>query len=211
MVLLLLIVIFLITTAFVWFDGLWSAAISLITVMLSGLVAMNYFEPLAAMFDGMLSSYTYFFDFLSLWILFVVTFAILRAIAGLLSKYRIRFDLPVEIAGRSILAVWVGWILVCFTCTTLHTAPLGRNSFGGSFQKDLPVSDGTVGLPGGLFLGMAPDRKWLGFVQSRSEGALKTWNPNPFDPKGEFIIKYRSRRTKLEQHVNQTGTMRVRK
>ena len=61
----------------------------------------------------------------------------------------------------------------------------------------------------GDFLGTAPDRQWLGFMQNRSRWALSKFNPREFDPKSEFIFKYGSRRANLEAHCNEKKALRV--
>ena len=67
--------------------------------------------------------------------------------------------------------------------------------------------------------GAAPDRQWLGFVQSRSWAASDTstngalarwWGQRTFDPESRFIFKYGARRKKLEEHNKENSTMRVR-
>ena len=179
--------IFFICVAMLWNEGMWSNALTLINAVLAALVATNYFEPAAAALDksGRLPTYTYLLDYLVLWGIFFVAFTVFRAFTDAISKYRVRFKLPVEQAGRVIFAAATGWVLVCLALMTLHTAPLARTSFRGSFQQE-PLSNN--------FLGMAPDRMWLGFVQSRSMGALSSDPPVVFDPQSEFIMKYGSRR-----------------
>ena len=85
-----------------------------------------------------------------------------------LSRYRVRFRMPVEHTGRVVFAAWTGWVILCFVVFSLHTAPLARSPFRGGFAQE-PLSNNFVGL--------APDRIWLGFMQSRSEGALSRRNP----------------------------------
>jgi hypothetical protein len=66
----------------------------------------------------------------------------------------------------------------------------------------------------GSFMGMAPERMWLGFAHSRSRGALsrgnfsgethpedENLNVEAFDPRGEFPIKYHDRRVKYENET----------
>ena len=53
-------------------EGMWSNAVRLINIVTAGLVAMNFFEPLARWLTDWQPSYTYLWDFLSLWGLFVV-------------------------------------------------------------------------------------------------------------------------------------------
>src|SRR6185295_12831727 len=88
------------TTAALWFQGLWSAAITLINLLLAMLIATNFWEPVCSLIEGYGGkSLTYLLDFMVLWLLFGASFAILRAITDLLSSERVKFDLPVEMAG----------------------------------------------------------------------------------------------------------------
>ena len=196
-----LLLVFAAAVAGIWFQGLWSAAITLINLLLAMLLATNLFEPicwLVELVGG--KSLTYLLDFCILWVLFAVFFSIFRGITDLLSWNRVQFDLPVEMAGRSVLALWCGWLVVCFTAFTLQTAPLGVENPLGAWSSP---ADKT-------FLGIGPDRLWLGLVQMTSRGALArgnfTGNSHPtdqnlnvetFDPNSEFLIKYHDRRAKF--------------
>jgi hypothetical protein len=196
---LVLILIFLIVAAAAWFQGLWSSIITLINLLLAMMLAFNYFEPLANLIEQQNRSYTYLVDFLALWGIFVVSFGLLRLFTDLLSRKRMVFDFWTETVGRSILALWVAWLFVSFTCATMHTAPLGPHPLG--FQQT---------TTSGNFLGMAPGRGWLAFMQSRSRGALSRGESDPsrrsplpedqnvnariFDPESRFILKYYQRR-----------------
>jgi hypothetical protein len=201
MMLLFLFLVFLITAAALWFQGLWSCAITLINLIFAMLLATNFFEPVSSLFEmfGM-SSFTYLLDFIVLWFLFGFFYLFLRLITDLLSRTRVKFDLPVEMAGRSILAIWCAWLVVCFTAFSLQMAPLNSESPLGAWQT--PNS--------GEFLGLSPSRMWLRFMQSRSRGALargkfsdrpvhpndQNANVEAFDPLSEFPLKYRDRRQK---------------
>ena len=55
-------------------------------MLLAMMLAFNYFEPLAAMLDGMEPSYTYLWDFLALWGLFAISFGLLRVVTDMLSR-----------------------------------------------------------------------------------------------------------------------------
>jgi hypothetical protein len=185
--------------AMLWNEGLWSNLISLVNVMIAGLVATSLWEPLATWLDGLIPRGTYLWDFAALWFVFGLTYVIMRAITDLLSRVRVRFKLPVDWVGGILGAVWVGWILVCFTSVTLHTAPLAKNFLRGDFY-DTPDDK--------IFWNMfAPDRQWLGFAQQLSRGSLSTHAPegrgdeegrNVLDPQGEFIQKYAQRRADYE-------------
>ena len=69
---LVLLLVFVSAVAFLFNAGLWSNALTLINVITAGLIAMNYFEPLADRLEKWSPGYRYFWDFLSIWLVFVV-------------------------------------------------------------------------------------------------------------------------------------------
>ena len=170
-------------------EGLWSNTLSLINTIFGAIIATNYYENLADFFEGYFPTLTYWWDFLALWALFALSVGLIRELTDRLSRTRVRFKKPIEQSGRVAAAALTGWVVVCFFLFSLHTAPLSRNSFGGAFQETPTASN--------FFL--SPDRLWLGFMQSRSEGALATSPPNVFDPKSEFILKYGERRERYSK------------
>jgi hypothetical protein len=175
------------TVAGVWFQGLWSAAVTLVNLLLAMIVATSFYEPICTAIErvGAAASYTYLLDFIVLWILFAIAFGILRSITDLISSKSVKFDLPVEMAGRSVLALFCGWLMVVFVAFSLQMAPLNAESPLGAFAT-----------PGARsFLGFAPDRMWLGFMYSRSRpGAL---GGNQFDANADFPLRYHDRRVKF--------------
>ena len=198
-----LFLVFLITAAALWFQGVWNIALTLINMILAMLIATNFFEPLCTFIEGLGgASFTYLLDFLVLWILFAVVFGILRLFSDMLSKKAVKFNMPVEMAGRTILAIWCGYLMVTFTAFSMQMAPLDNVTPMGAFETPTSTS----------FLGMAPDRQWLGFMQSRSRGALArgnySGNTHPddqglnvetFDPHSEIPLRYRQRRENYQK------------
>ena len=180
-----LILVWLVCIAMLWNEGMWSNCITLVNVLLSAMLAMNQFEPLADAMDDMAPSFTYVWDYLSIWFIFFLSFILLRGATDQTSKYRVKFIMPIEQAGRVISVVLIGWIMVCLTLTSLHTAPLARTAVRGSFQAE-PMSNN--------FLGLAPDRMFLGFIQHRSQNALSNSPATPFDKEGDYVYKYGGRR-----------------
>jgi len=97
----------------------------------------------------------------------------------------------VELFGTPLLAVIAAWIMVAFTATTLHVAPLPA----GMVQ---PTPDSR------MFLGLAPDRKWLQWVRNSSRFGPFGRPDHAFDEGvvaegagGDFIIRYHERRKRL--------------
>jgi len=202
---LILLILFVACLAMLYGDGIWSNALRLLNVLLAGLMATSLFEPVADALESMLPTYTYLWDFLSLWLVFVIAFSLFRFATDWLSDTAVRFKRPVDLAGGSLLAIWIACVMIGFTTMTLHTAPLPRNFLGGAFQ---PTPDAR------MFFGTAPDRKWLAFVQMTSRGSLSTAanddktgeeGMNVFDPQSDFILRYAQRR----QNFSQTPNIRV--
>lgn len=175
-------------------EGLWSNAITLFNVVTAALLAMNFFEPLADWFEANLPSGAYLFDIIALWLIFAVSFGVMRTMTDFTSRVRVRFKKPVDVAGSLFFAAWIGWVTVCFAVTTLHTAPLARNFLFLAFRPE-----------DRMFFGLAPDRRWLGFTQRMSEKTFARMedeaNPDAyiFDVRGEFMPKYASRREAYEK------------
>lgn len=185
-----LLFIWLICIAFLWNEGMWSNCLTLVNTMMSALIAMNYWEPAADFLESKLPTFTYVVDYLAMWFVFFLSIAIMRSVTAVLSRTQVRFIPPIEQAGRVISVFLIGWIMVCFTLTTLHTAPLARTAIRGSFQES-PMSNN--------FLGLAPDRMWLGYVRHRSKNALANSTPKIFDENADFIFKYGERRRKFSE------------
>ena len=140
---------------------MWSNAIRLINVVTAALLATNFFEPAGPMVGRLGRPTTYVWDFLALWGLFAVLMMIFRLATDQVSRVKVRFLKVADRIGSGVLSVWIGWVMICFTMMTLHTAPLARNFLFGGFQPEER-----------MFLGLAPDRQWLGFMQKMSMGAF---------------------------------------
>lgn len=170
-------------------ESLWSNALTLINVVTAALLATNFFEPLADWLESSIPSGAYFWDLISLWVLFAVVLGILRALTDNVSKISVKFKKPIETAGSYFFAAWICWVLLCFLMMTLHTAPLSRNFM---FQAFRPEDR--------LFFGLAPDRKWLAFTQKMSRTTFSRMpselhpEGHVFDPQAAFMPKYASRR-----------------
>lgn len=196
MMLLVLLGIFGIVTAALWSQGLWSCAVTLVNLILAMLIATNFYEPVCALLEGAgAKSFTYLLDFLILWVLFAVAYGILRAVTDAISRRKVKFIMPVEMAGRSLLAASCGWLVVCFVAFSLHMAPLNSVSPLGAWSSPQ--------APTIIFT--SPDRLWLAFMHTRSKGALA--GNAVFDPDAQFPLKYHDRRDK---YANKVAELRVR-
>ncbi len=212
-------VIFATCMALLYQDGLWGNAVRLINLVTAGLLATNFFEPVARYLDGIQPTYTYLWDFLALWGLFAVFLVVFRAATDSISRVQVRFLKLADQIGSVLCSAWIGWIMVSFTAFSLHLAPLGREFLGGSFVPEQRVAKSGAEL------------YWLGFMQrvsrgqfsrslSESEVAANKYasqqeqrpgeeNLAVFDRTGALLPKYTRRRALLESHVESTGAVRT--
>lgn len=167
--------------------GFWRALVMFFNVLVAACVATAWYETLAGFLERFLAGYTYLLDFLSIWLIFGVVVALLRAATDWLSPTRIEFPKLVEWIGLGLVSFMTGWVMMAFTAASLHTAPLPRSQIQPTPQAK-------------MFLGLAPDRSWLAWVRNSSlSGPFSRGEPHVFDKDGDFILRYADRRLKLEQ------------
>jgi hypothetical protein len=192
-----LVAIFLICVIMSLASGLWGNLVMIFNVILAGLIATSYFEPLARWLDNQMPSYTYLWDFIAIWAIFAISAGLLRAVTDTLSRVKVRFKKPVELAGGLFCGGVLGWIMVCFTLFSLHAAPLAFSFMQGGFD---PLSN--------MFFGTAADRQWMRFARTAShvESGPLTAGDETFSPE-RHILFYGFRRAAFEQQPE----MRVKK
>jgi len=184
-------------------EGLWRSLLMFFNVLMATSIATAWFAPLANLLEGHLANYAYLLDFLSIWLIFCAVLALLREVTDRLAPTKVEFPLLVERIGGGIAAFMTGWVMVAFTAATPHTAPVPRNDI-----QATPESR--------MFLGLAPDRKWLGWVHnaskagpfSRRRGAKSKDDSFDlhvvFDINSDFILRYADRRKHFEELSSQT-------
>jgi hypothetical protein len=187
-------------------EGMWGAALTSLIVVISGLLAMNFFEPVAELLEGFSSSLRWrsLCDISALLGLFAASVTVLRITTDRISPRFISSDRLIYGLGRWGGGLLAGYVTMAFLLTALHTGPFPRDFWGFT-----PERSNLLGV-------VAPDRQWLGFTQWVSEESLKRSDLKVFDgPRtiraatGEgigprknttwpsFIIRYASRRQQL--------------
>ena len=116
---------------------------------------------------------------------FCVLLLVMREITDRLSRTRVRFRKPVELAAGPLVAMLTAWVVVCFTAASLHTAPVPRD-----FIQPTPEAR--------MFFRLAPDRRWLAWVRGSSLKGPFARPDHAFDPDADFILRYADRRKALE-------------
>ena len=208
-------------------EGAVGAGVTFLCVVFSGLLAMNFFEPLASLLDGVpyLADRS---DVVALVGLFVVFAGGSRLLCEHLAPTFIPLQGLAYDGGRWGFGFLAGYVTAAFLLTALHTAPLPREFLG--FRPERTVSADPNARTGMLFGVAAPDRQWLNFVQyvtgrslKRTQyveaaagpmplvrmfdgGTLYNWDPDAPDQNGRsaseivmpsFVMRYADRRERL--------------
>lgn len=149
---------------FRWFapKSVWTIAAGIPSVVVAGLFATNFFEPMAQAFArrsgpfGFLGTEADCFLFL---VMFLGSAAIL---CNLMAAFPDPPRLPesFELQARLILASIVSYIVMAITLTACDTSPRMQ-----SIMNLRPNSRPLLGL-------LAPDVHWLGFVAATADGSL---------------------------------------
>jgi hypothetical protein len=176
-------------------DGAWSAGMTCLCTILAGILAMNFFEPLATALFPASGVWSVRADVISLVGLFVVFVLLLRLATEKMSPRFMHVQPMVHEIGRWACGFLTGYVTMAFLLTALHTAPFPREFAG--FRPERM----------NLFGAAAPDRQWLGFNQWISERVLSKGRifdgrreqlgtyPNTIWP--SFPIRYATRREQV--------------
>jgi hypothetical protein len=180
-------------------EGFAGALQTAIICIISGLLAMNFFEPMAGALSGMLpAAYNAWADAISLLVLYAALVTAMRLGVEKVAPGFPDTKKPLFEGSRWFGALLSGYVTMAFILTAFHTAPVPRDFMGFKPERS------------NLFEVAAPDRQWLGFTQYVSEKSLSKWgNPNIFDGSqmtvgnagnqvwASFPIRYATRRENL--------------
>lgn len=144
-------------------EGPQGAAVTFLAVLFSGLVAMNFFEPLAIFltsnFMGSLE-WQHRWDIIAFLGLFAAGVTAIRMLGDKLFPTYAEVDNLFYEASRWGLGLATGYISMAIILTSLHMAPLPRE-----FMGFAPEANNFLSIA-------APDRQWLAFTQYVSEKSL---------------------------------------
>jgi hypothetical protein len=161
-------------------------------VLLAGLVAFNFFEPVAASLDGKLEGASLHGceDAVCLTVLFGATFGLLHLLTRLLARKWPDYHPGLQRGGAAVFGLLAGYLLAGFLVCVLDTLPLGPYfpGFQGKVDPDARWARLRRVLP--------PDRVWLAMMHRAGLGPFAHGGPT-FDADGSF--EFRSQR--LRRHA----------
>jgi hypothetical protein len=175
-------------------EGLLTALSMTANVFLAGLVAFNFFEPLADTLDELMLEGSFlegYADYLSLVLLFAVSLGVLRWATNNLATSEM--DLPplLQQGGALVCGLLAGYLLAGFLLSAMQTLPVPQNFMGFESTVQTPEKPVRRVLP--------PERVWLALMHRAGLGPL-SWGTGPtFDHDGNFELRYNKlRRYKQE-------------
>ena len=152
-----------------WFvaaDGALGAVTTFFCVVLSGVTAMNFFEPLAELIGGndFLRERA---DVIALLGLFAALVTGMKLACEGLAPRMLELPTPVFHGLRWVGGIATGYVTMAILLTAVHVSPVPREFLG--FR---PERGFTATSAGNLFDADAPDRRWLGYTRYLSLNAL---------------------------------------
>ncbi|MDR1485656.1 MAG: hypothetical protein LBT09_12640 [Planctomycetaceae bacterium] len=163
-----------------WRERFWGNILTVFAIFFSSLIALNWFEPLAHYVTGQSAGMLFVSDFLFLWLLFIISFAVMNEMTRLLSRVNVKFPIPVENAGNFIAITVILCLVWSFYSFSLDLAPLGETA-----GVSITSSDSTQ----------------IAVFRQLSSGNLSTFGERkPFDEYGEFRKDHLLRRQALMQY-----------
>ncbi len=164
-----------------WREGLLTAFCMCCNVVVSGLVAINFWEPIAKEIDPFLQGYE---DFLCLSLFFIATLLLLRWLTNQMANRMPDFPSAVQHAGGVLFGMATGYLLAGFLVCVLQTLPWHERfvDFNPDFDPNLAGASLRRVLP--------PDRVWLALMHKLSSDRLDWQDNNSFDRNGDFELRY---------------------
>lgn len=140
-------------------EGLITGSLMCFNILIAGLVAFNFFEPLADVIQGPTagSNFADYADALSLLVLFSLTLGLLRLLTNTLQPMQIEVPALLQNIGGACFGLVAGYLVAGFLLCVFQTLPLHENFMGFS-----PTYEAAKG---GVRDVLPPDRVWLALMQ----------------------------------------------
>jgi hypothetical protein len=164
-------------------EGVLTALTMLVNVLLAGLVAFNFWEPLAGEVESVLRG-TFlegYEDCLCLTALFSLALGGLRVCTNNLANATVEYHPGLQQGGSALVGLVTGYLVSGFLLCVLQTLPWGQH-----FMQ----FDATIDPQGGKIRRVMPaDRVWLALMHRASVGPFAAGDEG-FDAEGSFEQRY---------------------
>ncbi len=168
-----------------WRQGVLPAFAMTVNILLAGLIAFNFFEPIAEQLDSMLAdSFLHGYeDSICLVALFSATLAFLRWASNELIHTIIHYNPILQQGGAVLFGLLAGYLVAGFLTCVAQTLPANEHFL----QLDPLVKVDSSGKISHRIL--PADRVWLALMHRASKAAFD-WEETTFDPDGSFELRY---------------------
>lgn len=163
-------------------------------VFLAGLVAFNFWEPLAGLLEGPFAD-TFLRgteDCLCLVGLFSLTLGLLRLVTNHIARTEVEFTPVVQQGGAALCGLVAGYLVAGFLTCAVQTLPWHEHFMG---------FEAGTGSGGGLRRVLPPDLVWLATMRRASLLPLGQTDGPGFDPRGSFELRYERHRRSGEKNA----------
>jgi hypothetical protein len=150
-------------------EGLWGAALMFFNVVFSGMIAFNFYEPLAKLIDSTGINWG-FSDTLCILGLFCISVGLLRMTTETIAPAMVRFPPAVYHIGRFVFGVGGALVTIAIVILAFHAAPVHKKIFTTVKYDSKPPFN--LGL----------DHQWLGFFQYETGAVFTTLGAGQLDP-----------------------------
>src|SRR4051812_13852607 len=155
-------------------NGLFTSAAMLVQVILAGLIAFNFWEPIADMLDSsfqrsMLAGTE---DLIALALLFSVAVGAMRTVTNRLAPELLDFHGYTQQIAAGVIGLVTGYLVTGFLVCAVQTLPLDEKFLGYEPR-------GPSGTESGLTSLFPPDRVWLALMRYAGAYPLSRREDNP--------------------------------
>lgn len=173
-------------------EGAWGAALMFFSVLFAGLIAFNFYEPLAALLAEKVEALSGFADALCMMALFVVSLTLLRLTTETLGPAMVRLPTPLYHLGRLGFGLGASLITMAIIILAFEASPVHKKVMGAvTYDSQPPFGQGL-------------DRAWLAFFQyttgyvfadySGEDRDTEFNSAKAFDPQGDWLIREQNAR-----------------
>jgi hypothetical protein len=154
-------------------EGAWGAALMFFNVLFGGLIAFNFFEPLAGLIDSTGIGWS-FSETLAMMLIFCASVLLLRLATETLAPVMVKFPNPVYQATRLVFAFAATVVTFAIILLAFHAAPVHKKVFGYMEYDTKPP------------FGFGIDHGWLGFFQYTTGDIFARYGSGGRDPYGTY-------------------------
>ena len=171
-------------------EGLFTAFMMCVNVIVSSLITCSLWEPLANEMEsaGFAAGYE---DMLAMMLVFIVSLGLLRTITNNLVNTQIEYDEGLQRGGAAIFGMISGYLTAGVFVCALQTLPWNENFMGFDAKYDPHQSFIRSYLPS--------DRLWLALMHYGSDNGFANSEDEGFDEGGTFELRYARYRRHAER------------